>query len=165
MHKIKYNRSKALHAFNIETMKSVGLGSSLSAWGEAQLTVPALEGVVLPYGVVHPGHGEEGSKVGRVGGAHDEGEEPPASHHDAHGHGVHGGLATWEERSRGWLRCPPAPSRTQSGRGASAVLGWGPGRLPAWVAPWQSRKEPQAPAWRGWRTRGHGGARIVLFLA
>lgn len=29
VHKIKYNRNKALHAFKIVIMKSVGLGSSL----------------------------------------------------------------------------------------------------------------------------------------
>lgn len=52
--------------------------------------VPVLEeGAVLPYGVVHPGYCEEGSKIGGVGGAHDEGEKPPAAHHNAHGHGVH----------------------------------------------------------------------------
>lgn len=110
VHKIKYNRNKALHAFKIVIMKSVGLGSSLilpevitgntskfpsSLYSLPSWLVPVLEGgMVLPYGVVHPGHCEEGSKIGRVGGAHDEGEEPPASHHDAHGHGVHGGLAT-----------------------------------------------------------------------
>lgn len=49
---------------------------------------------ILPDGVVHPGHSEECSKIRRVGGAHDEGEEPPAAHHDAHGHGVHWGFAT-----------------------------------------------------------------------
>lgn len=47
-----------------------------------------------PDGVVHPGHCEEGSKIGGVGGAHDEGEEPPAAHHDAQGHGVHRAVAT-----------------------------------------------------------------------
>lgn len=44
---------------------------------------------ILPYGVVHPGHCEESSQIGCVGGAHDESEEPPAAHHNAHGHGVH----------------------------------------------------------------------------
>lgn len=76
--------------------------------------------MVLPYGVVHPGHCEEGSKIGRVGGAHDEGEEPPASHHDAHGHGVHGGLATCgrsgaEEIGSG-LRLPLPPHGPALGR-------------------------------------------------
>lgn len=57
--------------------------------------VPALEGgIVLPYGVVHPGYREEGGEIGCVGGAHDESEKPPAAHHYAHGHRVHGGFAT-----------------------------------------------------------------------
>jgi len=37
---------------------------------------------ILPNGVVHTGDGEVGGEVGRIGGAHDEGEEPPAAHDD-----------------------------------------------------------------------------------
>lgn len=48
---------------------------------------------MLPDGVVHPGHGQVGSQVGRVRGADDECEEPPAAHDDAKSHGAQDGVA------------------------------------------------------------------------
>lgn len=73
-------------------------GASLYTIGQPQqdyIRVDVDQGEAdVPYGVVHPGHCEESSKVGCVGGTHNEGEEPPAAHHDAHGHRVHRRLAT-----------------------------------------------------------------------
>lgn len=103
----------------------------------SELAVPAPGGgMVLPYGAVHPGHGEEGSQVGRVGGAHDEGEEPPASHHDAHGHGVRGGSAPCGRQAEaigpGLPLSLPSP-RPCSGHRASPAMGWGAEKwLPAY---------------------------------
>lgn len=120
-----------------ERSSSVGLGESWSLTGDpthagkfppSLYSLPAgwpqlWRGMVLPYGAVHPGHCEEGSEVGRVGGAHDQGEEPPAAHHDAHGHGVHGGLATCGRGGAEGLAVAAAPTRpwTCSGQGASTV--------------------------------------------
>lgn len=47
----------------------------------------------VPDGVVHPGDGQVGGQVGRVGRADDEREEPPAAHDDPQGHGAQDGVA------------------------------------------------------------------------
>lgn len=52
----------------------------------------------LPYGVIHPGHGEVGCQVGRVGGADHKGKEPPAAHDDAQSHGACRRVAPWRGR-------------------------------------------------------------------
>lgn len=99
---------------------------------------PALEGgIVLPYGVVHPGYCKEGSKVGCVGGAHDERKKPPTAHHNAHGHGVGWGFATCGQQAK-WIGPDlplslPSPQKCSGHGEPPLVMGWGAKKqLPAY---------------------------------
>lgn len=100
MYEVNYKRSEAFHARKSTVIqlqsqdrsppasRTRGCTLSLQPFG-AECSQIWKEEWILPYGVVHPGHCEERRQVRCVGGAHDEGEKPPAAHHDAHGHGVH----------------------------------------------------------------------------
>lgn len=113
MYEVNYKRSGALHAFKRTIIKlqiwdlspsasmTLGCIPPLQLFG-AEWSHTWKEEWILPYGVVHPGHCEECRKIRRVGGTHNEGEEPPAPHHNAHGHGVHWGFATYRRPAK-WI--------------------------------------------------------------
>lgn len=72
---------------------------------------------VLPYSVVHARHCEVGCQVGGVRRAHDEREEPPASHDDPQSHRTHHSIPTYTHRNTSTKSILPSARLTDTRSG------------------------------------------------